>query len=174
MSNKLIGKIIFDKPLELKAYFKNKEIKLEEKNLDLFTYNSPSKHARSIGSHLSSFSKKCFGLPCYLYLIDDWLDVYFTILEVEKCFKRTKRYSKDDLKLYLIHKVIIFKITENLILSNNPNILETVARIKGIYEGHTLIGQAKKYLGLNMSLNNISSGEDFAEIKGQILQMKGE
>jgi hypothetical protein len=171
MIDSLIGKMNFDEPKKLTAYNKKTEINLEENNLDLFTYNSPIKNAGSIGRHLSSFSQKYLSLPCYLYLIDDWLSGYFTLLESEKSLKKVKRYGEDELRVYLAHKVIICKIVKNQVLSKNLIILESVNRIKAMVEGHSLVGKAKKYLGVELNPYQLSSS-DFDGVREQINQLK--
>jgi hypothetical protein len=171
MIDSLIGKMNFDEPFKLTVYNKKTEIALEENNLDLFTYNSPVKNAGSIGRHLSSFSQNYLSLPCYLYLIEDWLSGYFTLLESEKDLRKVKRYGVDELRLYLAHKVIICKIVKNQVLSNNLIILESVNRIKAMVEGHSLVGKAKKYLGVELNAYQLSSS-DLEGIREQVKELK--
>lgn len=171
MITSLIGKMQFQEPFKLTVFNQKIEVNLEEKNLDLFNYNSPVKNAGSIGRHLSAFSKKYRALPCYLFLIEDWVNIYFTFLESEKDLKKAKRYTEQDLKLYLAHKTILCKIVNNTVFSNNLTILAGVNRIKALVEGHSLIGKAKKYLEIELNPYALSS-TDFDDIRQQIDKIK--
>ena len=171
MIDKLLGSMLFDNGFDLTQDVKGKEIELEEKNLDLFTYNSPSKLAKGLGNHLSSFSKKCFGLPPYLYLIDDWISGYYTIIEVEKDFKKCRKYPEKELQLYLLHKVFMRKIVYQDVFSKKEVILERIAHIKSIAEGQSLVGKAKKYLGIAINPYQLS-GTDFEAINQEINELK--
>lgn len=171
MIDALIGKIVFDNSFNLTVMDQRLETYLEEQNIALFAYNSPVKNAGGIGKHLSKFSQKVFGLPPYLYLIDDWLNAYQTIISEEKDFKKCKRYDEQDLRLYLLHKVFVYKVANNKIFSKNESVLNCAINIKTICEAHHLVGKAEKYLGTKINPYQLS-GTDFEAIHEEIKQLK--
>lgn len=170
MSN-LIGKMPFEQGNFINASNLNMEITLEEKNIDLFTTNSPTQLAGCIGKHLSNFASKYGGLCPYLYLIDDWIEFYKTIINSEKEYKKFKGYPNKDFKLYLLHKVFMRKIDFNEVFSTNENILVAVNRIKFDKEGRTLAGQMKKYLNEEINIYALTSN-DLGILQDKIKQIK--
>lgn len=170
MSN-LIGKMLFDKGNFINRFNLKQEIKLEEENINLFSANSPTQLAGGIGKHLSNFANKYGGLCPYLYLIDDWIEFYKTIINSEKEYKKFKGYPEKDFKLYLLHKVFMRKIDFNEVFSKNEGVLLAVNQIKFAKEGHALVGKAKKYLGVELNAYQLT-GEDLNTLQDKIKQIK--
>lgn len=172
MSN-LIGKMSFEQGNFINASNLNMEISLEEKNIDLFTTDSPTKLAKGIGTHLSNFASKYGGLCPYLYLIDDWIEFYKTIINSEKEYqkKKFKGYPEKDFKLYLLHKVFMRKIDFNEVFSKNENILVAVNKIKFAKEAHPLAGKMKKYFNEEINVYALTSN-DLAVLQDKIKQIK--
>jgi MoxR-like ATPase len=104
---------------------------------------------------------------------DDWIDNYNFLLSSEKSFKKFKPIDKDDLKIYLLHKVFICKVVRNEVFSKNQNILKAVNHIKAVQEGNTVVGKAKKYLDERLNPYTLSD-TDFTAINKRINEAKGE
>lgn len=173
MIDKLLGKMVFNDSAILTVEEQNLESRLEETHLDLFVYTSPAKNAKGIGAHLGSFSRNHYPLPCYLSLIEDWLDNYYDVLLTDKKYKNFKQYPHDDFTVYLVHKVFICKVVRGEVFSTNPSILTSVNHIKSVQEAHTVVGKAKKYLDEQLNPYALS-GTDFTAITQRINQAKGE
>lgn len=171
MIDKLLGKMVFEESKSLEIALQQKEEREELKHLDLFTPLSPSKLAKGIGTHLGCFSRDFDPLPCYLMSVDNWIDGYERIITSEKKFKKFKSYPDDELKKYLLHKVIICKVARDEVFSRNLQILTAVNHIKLEVIGYPLVAKAKKYLGLEINPYQLSS-QEFESIYAQVKQLK--
>lgn len=154
----LLGKIRFEDGYKLTKLQLKTEVKLEENNLNLFTLNSPTNLAKGIGAHLSNFSKK-YPLPAYLCNIDQWINFYKEILNLEKRYRKFSAYPDKELSLYLHHKVFFRKIAYNEVFSKNEGVLLSVNQIKFAKESHSLVGKAKKYLDLELNPYSLSNND---------------
>lgn len=169
--SKLIGNMPFEEGNFINSANLKQEIKLEQQNIHLFTANSPTELAGGIGKHLTSFASKYGGLCPYLYLIDDWIEFYKTIINSEKEYKKFKGYPEKDFKLYLLHKVFMRKIDFNEVFSTNENILIAVNKIKFAKEAYPLAGKMKKYLGEDVNVHTLTS-KDLGILQDKIKQIK--